>query len=148
MAVLALLRSALMILVGLCFGALGATIYASFVTVPDARLAGRQEERGIWQEAQRQAEAQREAERQAAQAQIDQIERDYHQRDAERTARMSALEAALEQEQTDVDQTPPPVAGSAPVCRPAVPRRLRDALDGIGRSTPADRAPVPSPAVR
>ncbi len=127
---------------GVCLilGAALGWVASSLIALPDAREQGAQTERMVWQQAQRAAEAKAEADRQAAQLQIDAIERDYHQREADRAARMSALEAALEQEQADAVQSPPPVAGSAPACRPAVPKRLRDALSGVGAPSTANRA--------
>ncbi|WP_062233256.1 hypothetical protein [Aureimonas sp. N4] len=127
---------------GVCLilGAALGWVASSLIALPAAREQGAQTERIVWQQAQRDAEAKAEADRQAAQTKIDAIERDYHQREADRAARMSALEAALEQEQADAVQSPPAVVGSAPACRPAVPKRLRDALDGIGRATSSNGA--------
>ena len=89
-----------------------------------ARLAGRLDERLVWQEGQRRAELARAAEREKAQAKIDAVERDYLARQTTDAIRISELEKALEDDQTSV---------SAPDCGPAVSRRLRDALDAIGR---------------
>lgn len=89
-----------------------------------AREAGRIDERLVWQENARRAELKREQARRAAQEKIDQVERDYLARQTDDAIRISDLEKALENEQTNS-----PVAG----CGPAVSRRLRDALDRVGR---------------
>lgn len=89
-----------------------------------ARDAGRLDERLVWQERQRRAELAREADRKAAQAKIDAVEQDYFSRQSLDAIRISDLEKALEGEQTNS-----PVAG----CGPAVSRKLRDAIDRIGR---------------
>jgi hypothetical protein len=89
-----------------------------------ARLAGRLEERMVWEEGQRRAELARAAEREKAQAKIDAVERDYLARQTMDAIRISELEKALEDDQTSIP---------APGCGPAVSRRLRDALDAIGR---------------
>lgn len=88
------------------------------------REAGRLDERLVWQERLRRAELKREADRRAAQATIDVVERDYFSRQATDAIRISELEKALEDEQTSS-----PAAG----CGPAVSRKLRDAIDRIGR---------------
>lgn len=88
------------------------------------RVAGRQEERLLWQEVLRRAEIARSAERAKAQAKIDAAERDYLARQATDAVRITALEKALDDEQTN---------DRDPGCGPAVSRRLRDAIDAIGR---------------
>lgn len=128
---LAALRAAVPLLVGILLGVVGANTYASFTTIPAAREQGAQTERLVWQEAQRAAEAKAELDRRAAQARIDAIERSYHERETERLAQLSALEAAIEKEASRVP-IPSPADRGAPVCRPAVPRSLRDALAPIG----------------
>lgn len=90
-----------------------------------ARLAGRLDERLVWQEGQRRAELARAAEREKAQAKIDAVERDYLARQAADAVRITELEKALDDEQTNYRD---------PGCGPAVSRRLRDALDAIGRN--------------
>lgn len=89
-----------------------------------SREAGRLDERLVWQERQRREQLAREADRRAAQTKIDQVERDYLSRVATDTIRISELEKALE-----ADQTSSPAAG----CGPAFSRKLRDAIDRIGR---------------
>ncbi|MDX3973316.1 hypothetical protein [Shinella sp.] len=89
-----------------------------------ARETGRLDERLVWQERQRRAELQRDAERKSAQAKINEVERDYLSRQSTDAIRISDLEKALEEEQTSS-----PAAG----CGPAVSRKLRDAIDRIGR---------------
>lgn len=88
-----------------------------------AREVGRLDERLIWQERSRRAELRRQADRQSAQDKINQVERDYFSRQAADAITISELEKALVDEQASV------VAG----CGPALSRRLRDALDPIGR---------------
>lgn len=145
MGVIEAVKAILLAAIGAALGWLFASAYADIVTAPAAREQGAQTERLVHEDQRRRAEAQTEADRRAAQSRIDAIERGFHEREAERLARMSALEAALEQEQDDADPIPPAVDGSAPVCGPAVPRRLRDALDPIGRAAPRDD-PAGSPA--
>lgn len=89
-----------------------------------AREAGRLDERLVWQEQARRAEIRRQADRQAAQAKIDEVEREYLSRTMTDAMKIAELEKALEQEQTSS-----PAAG----CGPAVSRRLRDAIDRVGR---------------
>ncbi|UDF29403.1 UNVERIFIED_ORG: hypothetical protein LHK14_18095 [Roseateles sp. XES5] len=89
-----------------------------------AYQAGQRDERLVWQERQARAAATRQAERDAAQTKIDSAERDYLARETAAAIKISELEKALEE-----DQTSSPAAG----CGPAVSRRLRDALDAIGR---------------
>lgn len=150
MGVIEALKAILLAAIGAAMGWLFASAYADIVTVPAAREQGAQTERLVHEEQRRRAEAQADADRRAAQSRIDAIERGFHEREADRLARMSALEAALEQEQeqADADPIPPAADGSAAVCRPAVPRRLRDALDPIGRAAPRDDPAGPAAAVR
>lgn len=89
-----------------------------------AREGGRLEERLAWQEQGRRAELRRQADKQAAQEQIDQVERDYLSRQTADALTISELEKALAEEQA---------SGAAAGCGPALSRRLRDALDTIGR---------------
>ena len=89
-----------------------------------AREAGRIDERLAWQEIERRAELKREQARRAAQEKIDQVEREYLARQTDDAVRISDLEKALENEQTNS-----PSAG----CGPAVSRRLRDAINRVGR---------------
>lgn len=89
-----------------------------------AREAGRLEERLAWQEQGRRAELRRQADKQAAQERIDQVERDYLSRQTADALTISELEKALAEEQA---------SGAVAGCGPALSRRLRDALDPIGR---------------
>ncbi|WP_439604161.1 hypothetical protein [Shinella sp.] len=89
-----------------------------------AREAGRLDERLAWQEQSRRAELRRQADRQSAQDRIDQVERDYFSRQTTDALTISELEKALVDEQA---------SGAAAGCGPALSRRLRDALDPIGR---------------
>lgn len=89
-----------------------------------ARVAGRLDERLVWQERQRRAQLKLDRERDLAQAKIDAVEQDYLTRQTTDAIRISELEKALEDEQT---------SDAAPGCGPALSRRLRDAIDNIGR---------------
>lgn len=89
-----------------------------------AREAGRLDERLAWQEQSRRAELRRQADRQAAQDKINQVERDYFSRQTADAITISELEKALVDEQA---------SGAVAGCGPALSRRLRDALDPIGR---------------
>jgi len=89
-----------------------------------ASEAGRLDERLVWQERARRAEVKLDRERRLAQEKIDHVEREYFARQTLDAIRISDLEKALEDEQTSVP---------APGCGPAVSRRLRDAIDRIGR---------------
>ena len=144
MGALEAIKAAIVLVVGIVLGWLVAGLYADLVSLPAAREAGAIYERGIWEAGQRKAEAEAEADRRAAQSRIDAIERDFHQREAERLAQLSNLEAALDQE---ANRVPIPSAADrgAVACRPAIPRGLRDALDGIGRATPRNY-PAGTPA--
>lgn len=86
--------------------------------------AGQRDERLVWQEKARRAELQRDADRKIAQTKIDEVERDYLSRAAGDAIRISELEKALEEDQT---------SSLAAGCGPAVSRRLRDAIDHVGR---------------
>ena len=147
MGALEAIKAAIILVVGIVLGWLVAGLYADLVSLPAAREAGAVYERGIWEARQREAEAKAEADRRAAQSRIDAIERDFHQREAERLAELSNLEAALDQE---ANRVPIPSAADrgAVACRPAVPRGLRDALDGIGRAAPRNDSAIPAAAVR
>lgn len=89
-----------------------------------AHEAGRLEERLAWQEQGRRAELRRQADKQAAQERINQVEWDYLSRQTADALTISELEKALAEEQA---------SGAAADCGPALSRRLRDALDPIGR---------------
>lgn len=89
-----------------------------------AREAGRLDERLAWQEQSRRAELRRQTDRQAAQDKINQVERDYFSRQTADAITISELEKALVDEQA---------SGAVAGCGPALSRRLRDALDPIGR---------------
>lgn len=89
-----------------------------------AREAGRLDERIAWQEQARRAELRRQTDKQAAQDKIDQVERDYFARSSADAITISELEKALGEEQA---------SGAVAGCGPALSRRLRDALDPIGR---------------
>lgn len=89
-----------------------------------ARDAGRRDERLVWQEKQRRADLAREIARREAEVKIDQVERDYLSRQTADTLRIFELERTLEEEQTRI---------LAAGCGPAVSRKLRDAIDRIGR---------------
>lgn len=144
MGALEAIKAAIVLVVGLVIGWLVAGLYADLVSLPAAREAGAQTERAVWEECQREAEAKAEADRRAVQSRIDAIERDFHQREAARLVELSNLEAALDQE---ANRAPIPSAADrgAVACRPAVPRGLRDALDGIGRAAPRND-PAGAPA--
>lgn len=89
-----------------------------------AREAGKLDERLVWQEREIRAELRRTADRKAAQTRIDEVEREYFSRSTTDAIRISELEKALEEDQTT----------SAPAgCGPALSRRLRDAIDRVGR---------------
>ena len=144
MGALEAIKAAIVLVVGIVLGWLVAGLYADLVSLPAAREAGAVYERRIWEARQREAEAKAEADRRAAQSRIDAIERDYHKRETDRLIQLSALEAALDQE---ANRVPIPSAADrgAVACRPAVPRGLRDALDGIGRASPRND-PAGAPA--
>ncbi|HEV7251444.1 MAG TPA: hypothetical protein VGN93_31085 [Shinella sp.] len=89
-----------------------------------AREGGRLDERLIWQERQRRADLKRDADRRQAQAEIDAIERDYWSRQAADALKISELEKTLEED---------PKNGDAAGDRPALSRRVRDAINPIGR---------------
>ena len=87
---------------------------------------GRAEERAAWEEAQRMLQKKMDDERRAAQSAIDKIENHYleqRQRDA------SALEALDKAITESADEK----ANDTCPARPAISRRLRDAINQIGR---------------
>lgn len=107
------------------YGLIAAAVFAwHLYDRNQAYHAGQRDERLVWQEQARRAELQREADRKVAQSKIDQAERDYLSRTMTDAIRISELEKALEE-----DQTSSPVAG----CGPALSRKLRDAIDRVGR---------------
>lgn len=126
------------IAIGVLIGAAALIVYGLIWALPVARQQGQMGERIVWQERQQREAAKRETERAAAQAEIDRIEADYHQREAERTAQMTALDQALQEEQANA---PIPVPGAA--CRPVVSRRVLDGLRGVGASAPRNGASEP-----
>lgn len=138
---LKLLEMAVPAIIGIVLGWVAATLYADVTSIPAARQEGVTSERIVWQERQQREAAKRETERAAAQAEIDRIEADYHQREAERSAQMTALDQALQEEQANA---PIPVPGAP--CRAVVSRRVLDGLRGVGSSTP--RVPAAVPAAR
>lgn len=101
---------------------------AAFVVWPgwlgDAREAGALSERLVWMEAQRKLAVKLEKERKAAQEKIDAAEIAMINTMAQGTIRLAELEQALAEERADA-------SSSAAVC-PAMPSRVRDALNAIG----------------
>lgn len=97
-----------------------------------SRLAGRQDERLVWEERSRRAEIVRQQERRAAQIKIDEVERDYWSRSATDALKISELEKTLAED----DDDRPAAAGGGRADNtpgPALSKRLRDALDAVGR---------------
>lgn len=92
--------------------------------VDRAYTAGQMAERQAWEELRRKEMAAREVERREAQEEIDSIESEYWRQTQTQKFRISELEKALETE---------PAADPACACPPAVSKRLRDALNGVGR---------------
>ncbi|WP_062206814.1 hypothetical protein [Aureimonas sp. AU12] len=136
--------AAIILVAGIVLGWLGGCFYADLVSIPAAREAGRIEERLVWTKRQAEAEARAAADRQAAQIRIDAIEREYFERDKARVLQMDALEQSLQEEQANVPTPSPAARGAPPVCRPAIPRGVRDALDAAGRGAAA-RPPAGEP---
>jgi hypothetical protein len=95
-----------------------------------AREAGRMTERMVWQDQARQAEIARAAARRLAEEKIEAAERDYVTRQTADALRISDLEKALKEEITANEK---PVADGLPSCHPVLSRRLRDAIDAVGR---------------
>lgn len=135
------------IIIGLAIGWAASSIYAEWWTIPAAHEAGRSEERIVHEEQRRKAEAKARADRDATQATIDQVERDYYERDKARVLEMSALEQALQEEQNNVPTPSPADRGAAPVCRPAISRGVSKSLNDIGRARPGAAAGQPDAAV-
>jgi len=136
------IKAGVFILAGMALGWLFSSAYSGAVTVPAAREAGRVEERIGWQTRQAAAEARARQAQAEAQSSIDAIEREYYERDKGRALQIDALETALEKERANE----PSSAGRACVCRPAIPRGVRDALDAAGRGAAARPAPAKPPA--
>lgn len=136
------IKAGVFILAGLALGWLFSSVYSGAVTVPAAREAGRIEERVGWQTRQAAADAKARQDQAQAQAAVDAIEQEYYERDKGRTLQIDALETALEKERANE----PSSAGRACVCRPAIPRGVRDAISNAGRANPARPAPAKPPA--
>lgn len=145
------LKAVIAAIAGLLLGAAVIVLYTSLVTLPSERAAsaaaGKAESDAAWRELQHLEEGRRAAEKAATQAEIDAVEDDFHrqsaQREAQHIAEMTALDQALQEE---LANAPIPVPGAA--CRAAIPRSVRDRLDGIGRAAPRhDPAGAPA-AVR
>lgn len=139
------------LVVGLTLGWAGSGLYASTITIPAAREAGRVEERYV--HAQELAAARQLAEQDAAKAQaaINAVEAEYYERDKARQEAMASLEAALEQEEKANVPTPSPSTGvrvASPACRPAISRGVRDALQRIGRASAGTDSSKSDAAVR
>lgn len=149
MGALGTLKAVIALLAGIAIGAAGLSVYVGLVTVPAAREAGAQSERLVHEEQRRKAEAKANADREAAQIQIDQIERGYHERTAEQAAQLDILEASIVQETSRAQALPqaPPQAGGG-TCPAAVPRSLRDALARVGTGQAGDAPAVAAPALR
>lgn len=90
-------------------------------------------ERQAWEELRRREQAAREVDRRAAQAKIDAAEADYWRRSEIQKTRILELENAIASEPEDSVAVATPDAGASGACPPAISRRLRDALDAIGR---------------
>lgn len=89
---------------------------------------GQTAERVIWQERQAMATAKANAERQRAQEQINRIEQDYLARIRSEKSKLADLETALEMERAENEKANPGCPD-----RPAISKRLRDAIAPIGR---------------
>jgi hypothetical protein len=129
MRILETLKLAGAAVVGLAVGLAAAIVYGGLFALPDAREAGRLEERAIHVAEREKAEAVAAASARATQGRIEAIEAGYLQREAERSAQLVALEQALQEKSDD----PPPTGGAA--CRVLIPRRVSDQLDRIGRAS-------------
>ncbi|WP_062111174.1 hypothetical protein [Aureimonas sp. AU40] len=128
MTILGTLKLAGAAVVGLAIGLAAAILYGCFFALPDAREAGRLEQRAIHDADREKAEAVAVAQARATQSRIEAIEAGYLQREADRSAQLVALEQALQDKPDD-----PPPTGSA-ACRVLIPRRVSDQLDRIGRA--------------
>ncbi len=91
--------------------------------VDSERKAGALAERQTWEELRRREGMAREAERLAAQAKIDGIETEYWRQSQLQSFRITELERALETEP----------AGNPACGAPVISKRLRDALNAVGR---------------
>ncbi|MDO9417051.1 hypothetical protein [Pararhizobium sp.] len=87
--------------------------------------AGQLNERIVWQERAARDQIKRDADRKAAQATIDKIEREYWEKQTNDAINLASLETALKEEQANEK-----VSGT---CGPAVSKRVRDAINAIGR---------------
>ncbi|KQT54613.1 hypothetical protein ASG43_03235 [Aureimonas sp. Leaf454] len=141
----AVMAGILCLVLGLLVGGVIVRGYDAWVIIPDAERVATERADARWKDAVAEAKAKAERDRQKAEAEIADAERVYLERDAARASQMTALEQALEQELARAP-TPSPSRGSA-ACGPAIPRGVRDALQGVGRAPARPPAAKPDAAL-
>ncbi|KTQ96793.1 hypothetical protein NS226_06645 [Aureimonas ureilytica] len=138
---LKLVAAIIILVLGVCVGWVGGTLYADIFTVPAAELAAKNEERLTQDAKRREAEARARADQQAQQAEIDMITADYTRRTAEQSAQLAKLEQALSEKPDD----PPATGGTS--CRVLIPGRVSDQLNRTGRAFAPSHSGQPDAAM-